>query len=141
MGKQKIKLLSQFLLIMLGSSASVLQQDSNEIISKSAEALQNGDAVNLAKYFYKTIEIDMLGEENFYSQAQSVQLLKNFFEKNKPVKFAVSHQGAKETSASAIGQLQTKGNTFRISIFLKSDGSQFFIHQLRIEQDEEGNGI
>lgn len=137
--KLRVYLFTLFLLMISTADALDAEQDPKDVIKKAADAIQVGDAELLSKNFYKTIEIEILSEENFYSQTQAVQLLKNFFEKNKPVKFTISHQGVKDLSAFAIGQLQTKNATYRISIFLKTEDSKSYIHQIRIENDDESS--
>ncbi|MGE0077476.1 MAG: DUF4783 domain-containing protein [Bacteroidales bacterium] len=137
--KLKVYLLTFFLLTISTANTLISEQDPNEVIKKASEAIQSGNAELLSKNFYKTVEIEILGEENFYSQSQSIQLMKNFFEKNKPVKFTISHQGVKDLSAFAIGKLQTKSEILRVSIFLKTENGQSYIHQLRIEKDDESS--
>lgn len=137
--KLRVYLLTLLLLVISTADALVGEQDPKETIKKASDAIQVGDAELLSKFFYKTIEIEMLGEENFYSQSQAIQLLKSFFEKNKPVKFAISHQGVKDVSAFAIGRLQTKSEIFRVSMFLKNEDGKLYIHQFRIERDDENN--
>ncbi len=113
------------------------QQEVSEIIKKAATAIHNGSAQELTKYFNKTVELDLLGEENFYSQVQAEILLKDFFNKNKPLKFTVNHQGVKETTSYAIGIMSTKGGDIRVSIFIKTENGKSAIHQLRFETDKE----
>ena len=95
--------------------------------------IKGGNAQELSTYFNKTIEIEIDGEENFYSKAQAELLMKDFFNKNKPTKFQVNHKGAKDSNGFAIGTLTTDSKIFRVSIFLKADGNTSLIHQLRIE--------
>lgn len=137
--KLRIYLLTFFLLMISTADALVNQQDPKEVIKKATDAIQQGEAELLSRNFYKTIELEILGEENFYSQTQAVQLMKSFFEKNKPVKFTISHQGVKDLSAFAIGKLQTKSAVYRVSLFLKTEEGKSYIHQLRIERDDESN--
>ncbi|HQG72444.1 DUF4783 domain-containing protein [Tenuifilum sp.] len=134
---RKLTVYLMSVLLLLASKADTLvYQDSPEaIVKKSAEAIEKGDVENLTRNFFKTVEIDLLGDENFYSQAQSVLLLRSFFEKNIPVKFTINHQGAKDLTAFAIGTLQCKNGLFRISIFLKTDQGKTYIHQFRIEPE------
>lgn len=137
--KLRVYLFTFFLLMISTADALVDQQDPKEVIKKAADAIQLGDAEQLSKNFYKTVELEILGEENFYSQAQAVQLMKSFFEKNKPVKFTINHQGVKDLSAFAIGKLQTANAIYRVSIFLKTENGKSYIHQLRVENDDENN--
>lgn len=139
MVKLRLYFLALFLLAITTADAFVNQQDPKDIIKKTTDAIQAGDADALSKNFHKTIELEIFGEENFYSQAQAIQLMKSFFERNKPVKFTINHQGVKDLSAFAIGKLQTKNSVLRISIFLKTEDGKSYIHQLRIENDDDSN--
>lgn len=126
-----------FLPLATVSFATGNQQEVSEIIKKAAAAIQSGNVQELTKNFNKTIELDLLGEENFYSQVQAEILLKDFFTKNKPLKFSVNHQGVKETTSYAIGIMSTKGGDIRVSIFIKTENGKSAIHQLRFETDKE----
>lgn len=105
------------------------------VIDNATEALKRGDADMLSRHFSTTIEIDLLGDENFYSRSQATLLIKSFVTKHQPVEFSLTHEGIKETTAFAIGALRTENNTFRVSIFIKTEGGQPYIHQLRIERN------
>lgn len=137
--KSTIYLMSVLLFIASKADTLAFQDTPEAIVKRSAEAIEKGDVENLARNFFKTVEIDLLGDENFYSQAQSVLLLRSFFEKNIPVKFTINHQGAKDLTAFAIGTLQCKNGLFRISIFLKTDQGKTYIHQFRIEPESAIN--
>lgn len=118
---------------------TLINQDANVVIKKASTALQTGDAKELSKYFTKTVELEIMGEENFYSVAQAEILLKNFFENNKPTAFKINHQGVKDVSSFAIGTLSIKSGNLRVSFFMKTENNQTLIHQLRIEQSDEGS--
>ncbi len=137
--KSIVYLVSLLLLVLSKADSLYFQDGTDEIIKKSAEALQKGNAEELTRFFYRIVEIELLGEENFYSQVQALQLLKNFFKRNIPVRFTIDHKGAKELTAFAIGTLQCKNGVFRVSLFLKTDESKTFIHQLRIESESQFN--
>ncbi len=114
-------------------------QDADNVIKKVSIALQTGNAQELSKYFTKTVELEIMGEENFYSAPQAEIMLKNFFEKSKPTAFKINHQGVKDVSSFAIGTLTIKSGNLRVSFFMKTENNQTLIHQLRIEQNEEGS--
>lgn len=127
-----------FALFCLTAFSVNSNQKANEVIKKVTSALQTGNAQELSKFFTKTVELEILGEENFYSISQAELLLKDFFEKSKPTKFVVNHQGTKDASSYAIGTLTTKNGNLRVSFFMKTEQSQTLIHQFRIEQNDEG---
>lgn len=116
-----------------------INQDANTVIKKVSSALQTGNSQELAKCFTKTVELEIMGEENFYSAAQAEILLKNFFEKSKPTAFKINHQGVKDVSSFAIGTLTIKTGNLRVSFFMKTENNQTLVHQFRIEQNEEGS--
>lgn len=133
--------MSKFRILLLVAVAStialssfIFNEDTKDIIAQSTEALQKGDADLLASNFYQTIEMELLGEENFYSKSQAALLIKNFFDTNKPKSFVVAHEGFKDITAFTIGTLKTNTGTFRVSIFIKTENNKSYIHQLRIEK-------
>lgn len=138
MKRAKIILIFFTLLTVLNSFAMTIPQNATDVIKNVSVALQNGDSQELSKYFTKTIELELLGDENFYSISQAEILLKDFFEKNKPTKFTINHQAVKETSSFAIGTLSVKSGNLRVSFFMKTENNQTLIHQLRIEVNDEG---
>ncbi len=128
-----------FTLLCVATAFTVgITQNASEVIKKVSAALQKGDSQEISKHFTKTVEIDILGEENFYSLSQAEILLKNFFEKSKPTKFTINHQGIKDASSFAIGTLTITNGNLRVSFFMKTENDQTLIHQLRIEQNDEG---
>ncbi len=138
MKRTKLLLLTFTLLFVVAALAFNINQNANEVIKKVTIALQTGNSTELAKYFTQTVEIEIMGEENFYSISQAEILLKDFFEKNKPTKFIINHQGVKDASSFAIGTLTIKSGNLRVSFFMKTDKAQTLIHQFRIEQNDEG---
>lgn len=96
------------------------------------DAMKNGNAKELAKFFDKNVELSLLGEENVYSKAQAEQVIKAFFEKNPINNFTVLFEGGKDASQYAIGKIISGKHTFRFNILVKDQK----ILQLRIAEDE-----
>lgn len=128
-----------FALLCVAAAFTIVNQDASAVIKKVAIALQTGNSQELSKYFTKTVELDIMGEENFYSVSQAEILLKNFFENSKPTSFKINHQGVKDVSSFAIGTLAVKTGNLRVSFFMKTENNQTLIHQFRIEQNDEGD--
>ena len=57
----------------------------------------------------------------------------NFFKKNQPVSFTISHQGEREHQQFVIGNLATKQGNYRVYFLVKNN----LIHQLRIEESND----
>ncbi len=120
-------------LISFLSAVILLISGTSDNINK---AIQSGDAFALKKYMNETVELVVLGEENVYSKTQAEQILKQFFSRNKPVKFEVLHNGGSDNSQYFIGSLKTERKTYRVYYLLKKKDGNDLLYQLRIEDDE-----
>jgi len=136
--KTKILPLIILVLSIVTVFAFTISQNATDVMKKVSTALQIGNSKELSKYFTETVELEIVGKENFYSISQAEILLKDFFEENKPTKFVINHQGVKDVSSFAIGTLTVKNGNLRVSFFMKTENNQTLIHQLRIEQNDEG---
>lgn len=115
--------------ILIMASVSVAQVPDEIVIS-----LKTGNAQKLAKHFNQNVELMVLDSDNVYSKAHAQQIMTDFFKKYPPSNFTIIHQGGKDDSSYAIGTLQVENNKFRVYFLLKSKGGTSFIHQLRIER-------
>ena len=107
-----------------------------DILDNIALTLKTGNASELSKFFDTNIEIIILDEEDVYSRAQAEVVIKNFFAKNPPKSFELIHQGSsKEGSKYGIGNLTTSQTTFRTYIYIKQKGKEYFIQELRFEEE------
>lgn len=97
--------------------------------------LKSGDAKIIAGYFNENIELVILEKENICSKAQAEQILKDFFDKNRPSGFDLIHQGGEESASYAVGNYDSGENSFRVYLLLKKRGQKSLIHQLRIEKE------
>lgn len=105
-----------------------------QIPAQIIAGLKAGDAKIVASHFNENIELVVLDRELVCSQAQGEQILKDFFSRNKPMDFKITHQGG-EDSSYAIGKMQTGNGNFRVYFLLKSKGNKPQIVQLRIDKD------
>jgi hypothetical protein len=108
-----------------------------EIPRDIAIAFKVGSAEELARYFNNTIELAILDKEDVYSKIQAQQIVDNFFTDHYPKSFEFIHQGGKGESKFAIGKLVTFNGTFRVTILIKLKNDKPFIHQLRIETEND----
>ena len=134
MKKIIIKLLTAGLLIMpLLLSANPF----DNILEQISIAIRSGDADKISEYFDTNVEITILDKEAVYSKAQAKQVLKDFFNKNKPKSFQIVHKGeSKDAAKYGIGTLITTANkSFRTYIYIKQNNSKYYIQELRFEQE------
>jgi len=100
-------------------------------------AFRAGNAQELTKHFYNNIELIILENEDVYSKTQAEQILRKFFTDHRPSSFNIIHEGGKEASRYAIGNLSTSSGNFRVSFLIKNQDGTPLIHQLRIEEEDE----
>jgi|SRR6056297_223060 len=131
--KKSIPLIILFLLFFNLGSFSLNQEIPKDI----AIAFKVGNADELSRYFNNTIELVILNKEDVYSRLQAKQIIDNFFIDHHPKTFEFVHQGGKEESKFAIGKLVTFNGTFRVYLLIKLKNDKPFIHQLRIETENE----
>ena len=105
-----------------------------QIPGQIISGLKSGDARSVASFFNNNVELVILDKENVCSKEQGEMILRDFFSKNKPVDFKLTHQGGSD-SVYGIGKMQTAGTNFRIYFMLKSFDNKPLIVQLRIEKD------
>ncbi len=131
--KKAIPLIILFTLFLNLGSFSLSQEIPRDI----AIAFKVGNADELSRYFNNTIELVILDKEDVYSKVQAKQIIDQFFLDHTPKSFEFVHQGGKEESQFAIGKLITFNGTFRIYLLIKLKNDKSFIHQLRIETENE----
>ncbi len=105
-----------------------------QVSSQIVNGLKSGDAKAVSSFFNESVELVVLDRESVCSQAQGEQILRDFFSKNKPTDFKITHQGG-DDAPYAIGRMQTSGGNYRIYFLLKSTGNDPKIVHLRIEKD------
>ncbi len=96
-------------------------------------AFKNGDAQKIGGSFDATVEISIKGKVGSYNASQATSILTDFFNANTPSNFTIEHNGSAAGSEFAIGNLTTRSGNFKVSIFVKNNGSSVVIKELRIE--------
>lgn len=128
MKKNLISLVPVLFLLLLADFAS------GQIPPQIGSGLKSGNAKMVASCFNNNVELVILDKENVCSKEQGEMILNDFFSKNKPVDFKITHQSGAE-SAYGIGKMQTVTGNFRIYFMLKNFAGKPLIVQLRIEKD------
>ncbi len=123
----KITLLTVF----IGLSSILFAQNENINL-----ALKTGNTTELLKNCSSNVELIFDNKEGVYSKSQASMILKDFFAKNKPSAFSITHEGGKEGAKYVIGQLVTSNGDYRVHYFIKKENSKSFVYQLRITQEK-----
>lgn len=108
---------------------------SGQIPAQIGSGLKAGNAKMIASCFNDNVELVILDKENVCSKEQGEMILNDFFSKNKPTDYKLTHQGGTD-SIYGIGKLQTAGANFRIYFVLKTFAGKSLVVQLRIEKDQ-----
>lgn len=115
------------LFVLIGNAQS---QESLAI----AQNLKSGNAKGLSQHFLSSLDLTLNNKDDIYSASQAEAMLVDFFSKHKPQSLTIEHEGkSKSNDYYKIGTLRTSNGTFRITYFLKQDGSAYRVKQLRIE--------
>ncbi len=111
-------------------------QDQQRIPPGISMAIKAGNAAEMAKYMNSTVELLLLGKEDFYKKNVAETILKDFFTTYQTKDFIIRHQGAKNEAQYAIGNLKTEKGDFRVYFLLKKVGQELLIHTIRIESED-----
>lgn len=125
-----MKYLFSFILLAV-SALSFAQTD---ITPQVSAALKKGDASALAAQMMPQVELTLNGQDKTVPKGEAQKMLSSFFAEKVPNNFAVKHQGtSKLDDQYRIGDLSTSKGKFRVTFFMKKDGSSMLIRQLKIE--------
>lgn len=131
-----IRKLNIAVLLILVLAASGRSQDQAKIPSGISPAFRSGNSAELSKFLHSTVQILLLGKEDFYKKNVAETILKDFFDQYRTRDFVIKHQGGTSDAHYAIGNLKTDKGDFRVYFLLKKVGNELLIHQIRIEPDE-----
>ena len=106
-----------------------------QIPPQIATGFKSGNAKMVASSFNDNVELVILDKENVCSKEQGEMMLSDFFSKNKPTDYKLTHQGGND-SVYGIGKLTTAGANFRIYFVMKTFAGKPLVVQLRIEKDQ-----
>lgn len=124
-----------FVLLLAPSIAFVNVEELN--LDAITKAISSGNADALGQYFDSNVEIAVMDKEETYAKAQAIQVMKDFFAKNKPSTFKQVHQGASkgQDSQYCIGNMTASSGTYRVYIYMKVSGGKQVIQELRFDKE------
>jgi hypothetical protein len=102
-----------------------------EIFNPIKDALKAGSAKEAVKYFNQSLDINIEGENNTYSKAQSEFVLRDFFKKHPPADFTIVHTGASKGGLQyAIGNYKSNDELYKVLIRVKQSGNTYLVHEI-----------
>jgi len=120
------------LLITYAALASSIEPE-QEIFSELSNHFKSGNVKEIAKYFANSVDITLPSSEDQYSKSQAEIVLKNFFNSHTPTGFTIEHQGASNNGKYMVGSLSTNKGVYKVYVFVKDNGGQKNISELKIE--------
>lgn len=100
-------------------------------------ALNTGDVETLSKYFSDNVEISIQDKEQIYTKAKATEVMRSFFEANKPKAFSQVHKGTSRENSDqyCIGNLSATTGNYRVYLYLKVTGSNMTIQEIRLDKE------
>jgi hypothetical protein len=125
------------LLVLLFSVWAGISSAQTDITAKVTEALKKGDAASLASMMMSQVDLSIDGKDDSYSKEQASEMIRKFFAEHPAKDFSVKHQGtSKLDDQYRIGDLVTSTGKYRVTFFLKKNGSVMQIRQISFEADD-----
>jgi len=101
-----------------------------------ANAMQAGNAAEIARYFNPMVDLTLPGYDDTYSKTQAGQILKDFFTQNPVKSFKVTRQGSSpDGSQYTIGSLEAGKKVYRVYFIIKSVNGQHLVQQLQLQEN------
>jgi len=126
-----------FLLFLTPAFAFANNHQGSPALEAISAALGAGDVDALSKYFADNVEISIQDKEQVYPKAKAVEVLKGFFDNNKPKAFAQVHKGQSRENSDqyCIGNLTASAGTYRVYLYLKVNGANISIQEMRFDKE------
>jgi hypothetical protein len=105
-------------------------------VSAIFNALSTGNAADLERFMDDRIELVLDNRPSLVSKKQAVNQLSSFFDRVVVRSSKEIHQGSSrgKDSKYTIGQLMTNDGEYRIFLFIRQNGSQSIIQEIRIDR-------
>lgn len=103
-------------------------------IEEVVQAMKNGNANQLSKYFDDRIDISIPGKNDNFSKSQGEMIIKDFFSNNEVKDFEVKHKGENNGSQFCFGVLKTKSGNFRTKLYMKQKGERQVLQEIGFQK-------
>lgn len=107
---------------------------SQDVFTPISKYFQAGDYNRLSAWFAENLELDILGSNSNCSRNQARRIMKDFFADYTPKSFEIVHKSGKAPMRYAIGVLHAGGETFQVTLYVRTGEGKSAIQQLKIER-------
>ena len=119
------------ILVFYFLSLSVVVFAQAEIFNPMKDAIKLGDATALVKTFAQSVDINVEGNINTYSKAQSEFVIKEFFKKHSITDFSIVHTGSSKGGLQfAIGSYVSANDRYNVLIRVRLVGDIYLVHEI-----------
>lgn len=95
------------------------------------DVIKTGSAKEMAKYLHQNVEINIEGNVNTYSKAQSEFVFRDFFKKHPATSFNIVHKGASKGGQQfAIGRYISNADSYNVLMLVKEVSGTYLIHEI-----------
>lgn len=124
-----------FVLLLFAPFAAFAYQG-NPSLDAITQALNAGNVETLSQYFADNVEISILDQEQLYPKAKATDVVRSFFNSNKPKSFNAIHHGTSRENSDqyCIGNLSATTGSYRVYIYLKMNGNNATIQEIRFDK-------
>lgn len=128
--------MKNLILILLMLPIASFANQGNPGLEAISTALNTGDIETLSKYFADNVEISINDKEQTHPKAKATEVLRGFFEANKPKSFSQVHKGTSRENSDqyCIGNLTATSGNYRVYLYLKISGSNLLIQEIRLDK-------
>ncbi len=114
--------------------ASLVPAAGQDFFTPISKYFQAGDYNSLSAWFADNLELDLLGSNSNCSRNQARRIMKDFFADYTPKSFEIVHKSGKAPMRYAIGVLHAGGETFQVTLYVRTGEGKSAIQQLKIER-------
>ncbi len=128
--------MKKILVLLMFAPFALAAYQGNPSLDAIAKALNTGDVDALAQYFGDQVEVSILDQEQLYPKAKAVEIVRSFFNSNKPRSFNQVHQGSSRENSDqyCIGNMLAATGSYRVYIYLKMSGNSATIQEIRFDK-------
>jgi hypothetical protein len=115
--------------ILLG--AGFVANAQSEIFTPMRDAIKSSDAAGLVRSFAQSVDINLEGNINTYSKAQSEFVLKEFFKKHPVNDFSIVHVGSSKGGLQfCIGKYVSGADSYNVLMRVRQVGTDNLVHEI-----------
>lgn len=129
-----LRIFAVSLMFIVGTVAYSQPGASMDVFYPIAKYMEQGDAEKLSAWFDDHMEISVNGVCSDSGRNQARQILKLFFDGNRPSAFSIRHTASKANMKYALGAMTIASVNYNVTIFVNLRDDGYRIQQLKIEK-------